>query len=464
MAFAALGLLPGATQDWRSRSSEPLSIQVFQATSVKFHSTRSDEREVSLSEAIAAGLAPDGGLYVPDDLPRLAASAFDAAAPLPATAARLLAPFFTSDALHSELEAICAEAFTFPATLRALATPSDRVLELFHGPTAAFKDFGARFLAACMRRLPRDPSRPLTILVATSGDTGAAVGAAFSGIPGFRVVILYPDGRVSPRQAHQLGCFGGNVTALRVAGSFDDCQRIVKQAFADAELRTRVPLSSANSISLGRLLPQMAYYAHATLAHWQDTRSLLNFVVPTGNLGNAFAGILARACGLPIGGIVLASNANRVLPDFFAGADYAPQPSVTTVANAMDVGAPSNFERLRWLYPDSTSLRREFRAFSVSDTQIRATIADRHARHGEVFCPHTATAVHVLEHLRSAGEPGDWAVVATAHPAKFDAVIEPLIGRPVAVPDELAGLLARSTHAEPLLASYPALRSRLLAG
>lgn len=430
---------------------------------MKFHSTRGEASEVGLSEAIAAGLAADGGLYVPNALPQLDVDEFDAAAALPATAARLLAPFFASDALSTQLDAICTEAFTFPAPLHALATPHDHVLELFQGPTAAFKDFGARFLAACMRRLPRDTSKPLTILVATSGDTGAAVGAAFSGIPGFRVVILYPDSRVSPRQAHQLGCFGGNVTALRVAGSFDDCQSMVKQAFADAELRTRVPLSSANSISLGRLLPQMAYYAYSALAHRHRGGSPLNFVVPTGNLGNAVAGVIARACGLPIGRIVLACNANRVLPDFFGGADYAPQPSVATVANAMDVGAPSNFERLRWLYPDSTRLRREFRAFSISDAQIRATISNRCARYGEVFCPHTATAVHVLERLRADSEPGDWTVVATAHPAKFDSVIEPLIERPIAVPDALAALLSRPAHAEPLLATYPALRSRLLA-
>ena len=425
---------------------------------MKYISTRGQAPALGLSAAIAAGLAPDGGLYVPQTLPRFTPEDFAGRESIADIAAHLLAPFFAGDALAAELPAICAEAFTFPAPLHPLATPHDHVLELFHGPTAAFKDFGARFLAACMRRLRRDDARPLTILVATSGDTGAAVGAAFAGMAGFRVAILYPDGRVSPRQAHQLGCFGGNVRALRVAGSFDDCQRLVKQALADEALRAQAPLGSANSISLGRLLPQMTYYAQAALAHWRAHSIKLHFVVPTGNLGNAVACVLARACGLPIGSIALATNANRVLPDFFAGADYAPQPSLATLANAMDVGAPSNFERLTWLYPDAAQLRREFVAQMVDDVAIRATISARHAAHDEVFCPHTATAVRVLERLRADGAQGDWAVVSTAHPAKFEGIVEPLIGASVAVPASLAELLDRPAHADALSNDYAALK------
>ena len=428
---------------------------------MRFVSTRGRAPAVRLSEAINAGLAPDGGLYVPQSLPRLAPRDFPNPATLAETAAQLLTPFFADDALASQLPEICAESFVFDAPLRKLATPDDHVLELFHGPTAAFKDFGARFLAACMRRIPPESSQPLTILVATSGDTGAAVGSAFAGIDSFRVVILYPDGRVSPRQAHQLGCFGGNVSALRVAGSFDDCQRLVKQAFADAQLRARVPLSSANSISLGRLLPQMAYYAHVALKHWRAQHVLLNFVVPTGNLGNAFACMLARASGLPIGRIALATNANPTLHEFFAGADYTPRDSIATLANAMDVDAPSNFERLRWLYPDATQLRREFALDAIGDAAITATLRSRHATHGELFCPHTATAIRTLEALRQEGADGAWAAVATAHPAKFDRVIEPLIDAPITVPPALAELLARPTRAEPLAADYTALRGYL---
>ena len=431
---------------------------------MRYLSTRGGAGPASVGAAIAAGLAPDGGLYVPESLPQFDPEQFPAGASLAAIAARLLAPFFAGDALASQLDAICAEAFTFPSPLVPLATPDDYVLELFHGPTAAFKDFGARFLAGCMRRLPHATQRPLTILVATSGDTGAAVAGAFAGRPGFRVVILYPEGRVSPRQAHQLGCFGGNVATLCVGAPFDDCQALVKEAFADEELRRIAPLSSANSISLGRLLPQMSYYASTSLAFERARGEFLNFVIPTGNLGNALAAILARACGLPIGRIVFATNANLTLHDFFAGQGYRPRASVATLANAMDIGAPSNFERLRWLIADERELRRTFAVDAVGDGTIRDTIRDRHARFGEVFCPHTATAVRTLESLRQEGAGGSWAVVATAHPAKFETVVEPLIGRRVDVPPALAGLLARPTKAEPLASDYPTLRRRLLEG
>jgi threonine synthase len=273
-----------------------------------------------------------------------------------------------------------------------------------------------------------------------------------------RVALLYPDGRVSPRQAHQLGCFGENVSALRLAGSFDDCQAMVKAAFADPSLRQGLRLTSANSISLGRLLPQMAYHAHAA---W-GAGAPLNLVVPTGNLGNALAAVWARELGAPIGEIVLATNANRVLPDFFAGGEYAPRPSVATLANAMDVGAPSNFERLVWTFPESSVLRQRLRAVSVSDAEIRETIRRGEQEHDQIFCPHTATAVHALGRLRAEGVRGRWAVVASAHPAKFETVVEPLIGHPVPVPPSLAALLERPARAEPLAAEPEALRRWLL--
>jgi len=427
--------------------------------SLRYLSTRARSPAITISGAIAAGLAPDGGLYVPETLPRFDGTSFDPSGTLADTAATLLAPFFAGDLLAAELPAICREALDFETPLHPLPQRDACMLELFHGPTAAFKDVGARFLAACLRRLPREGARPLTILVATSGDTGAAVGAAFDRQPNIEVVILYPDGRVSPRQAHQLGSFGDNVRTLRVQGRFDDCQRMVKAALNDAELQSVRPLSSANSISLGRLLPQMSYYAHAVLG-WRRAHSTpLNFIVPTGNLGNALAALWVRKIGLPVGEVYLACNANTTLPEFFKGGDYRPREAVATLANAMDVGTPSNFERLRWTFGgDDAKLRRALRAESVDDATIRRTIAHHAKAYGEVFCPHTATAMQVLDNLRASGDTAPWAVVATAHPAKFQGVVEALIDHPLAVPPELAAMLERPAKAEPLPAEDGALK------
>ena len=428
--------------------------------SMRMLSTRGIAPPASISDAIAAGLAPDGGLYMPETLPRFTPTDFDGDATLAQVGKRLLRPFFAGDVLEGELDAICDAAFAIDPPLRAFGETNDYILELFHGATAAFKDYGAGFLAAALAALPRG-DKPLTIVVATSGDTGAAVGAAFHRKPGVRVAILYPDGRVSQRQAHQLGCFGDNVRAFRVAGSFDDCQRLVKTLLSDAAFKQEVPLGSANSISLGRLLPQMAYYAHASLAHWRASGRPLNFVVPTGNLGNALACFIARRMGLPIGELVLANNANDALAKFFEGGDYAPQPSIATLANAMDVGAPNNFERLQWLEPDAASLRAQLSAESVGDDAIRATIVDTWKRYGETVCPHTACAVRVLQRLRTRGVDGDWAAVSTAHPAKFPEVVEPLIGQEVPLPPALATMLERPSHAQPLADDAEALRDLL---
>jgi threonine synthase len=427
---------------------------------MRFVSTRGASA-VSLAGALRAGLASDGGLFVPDRLPTIALDAFDGAEALQARAAILLAPFFEGSELAAHLNTIVADAFSFDAPLIATKQSHAQALELFHGPTAAFKDFGARFLAACLMRLPRD-EKPLTVLVATSGDTGAAVAAAFHRRAGVRVVILYPDGLVSERQAHQLGAFGDNVLALRVAGTFDDCQRLAKQAFGDSDLREASPLASANSINIGRLLPQMAYYAHAALTHRARGAAPLNFAIPSGNLGNAFACALARAIGVPIGDIMLASNANETIPEFFAGAVYRGRPSVPTLANAMDVGDPSNFERFVWLYKDDAMLRANVTAELVDDETIRARIRDGEARYGVVWDPHAACAAEAVERVRTIGDQREWCVVATAHPAKFDDVVAPLIGHPVALPPALAEMLARPSSAEPLPADYAALRARLL--
>jgi len=419
---------------------------------MEFVSTRGAAPAIGLSAALRAGLAPDGGLYVPAQSPHFVLQDFALLNDLPAIAKRLLTPFFAGDELAPMLASICANAFNFPINHKRLRDSS--VLELFHGPTAAFKDFGARFLAEALSRLESaQVSSPLTILVATSGDTGGAVAAAFAGRPAFRVVILYPKDLVSKRQETQLTCWPDNVTALRVAGTFDDCQRIVKALLQDPQ---GARLSSANSISLGRLLPQMAYYAWLAVKHARESNAPLDLMIPTGNLGNALAAIWVRHMGLPIGQIALACNANQTLSAFFAGEPFAARLSVATLASAMDVGAPSNFERLQWLFKDDDALRASVRVRSVSDAQIEEQIARVYARDGEIICPHTATAFAAAASL-----PGNWTLVATADPAKFESIVEPLLGRSVPIPAALAALLEQPTRVIDIAADLTAARRHL---
>jgi threonine synthase len=423
---------------------------------MKYPSTRGTAPPASLSEAIRAGIAPDGGLYVPERFPRLAPEDFAGLAALPEIGARLLEPFFADDPLADALPQICREALDFPVPLRPLRDRTS-VLELFHGPTAAFKDVGARFLARCMARLHVDPERPRTVLVATSGDTGGAVAAAFHGQPGTEVVVLFPRGRISARQEKQLTCWGGNVASLAVRGDFDDCQRLVKAAFADPELRARRDLTSANSINLGRLLPQMTYYAAAALRQLRETGSEPGFVIPSGNVGNAVACLWAREVGLPIREVVLATNSNAVVPEYLETGRWSPRSTVATLANAMDVGNPSNMERVFHLFPDLERVGHGIRALAVDDETIRERIRSGQAEWGETWDPHTATAVHVREQLGG----DDWILVATAHPAKFESVVEPLIGRPVPVPPMLEQLLTRASHCTEIEPTLEALRTAI---
>jgi threonine synthase len=432
------------------------------AQALRFASSRGAAAPQGFGAALLQGLAPDGGLYVPTAWPQLTVPAFDGASHLPVVAARLLAPFVAGDVLAPQLNEIVTEAFNFPAPCVGL-TEDDRlsVLELFHGPTAAFKDFGARFLAACFARLHPKDAAPLTILVATSGDTGGAVAAAFHQRPGIRVVVLFPKGLVSPTQERQLTCWGGNVRSLAVHGTFDDCQRLVKEAFRDPAL-AGCALSSANSINLGRLLPQSVYYAATSLAVFHRFGEPASFVVPSGNLGNVVACLWARRMGLPIAKVVLAHNLNRTVPDYLDSGQWQPRPSIATLASAMDVGDPSNMERLRSLYPQVEELREAVRAYSVTDEQIRARIVEGYERFGQIWCPHTATAAEAYERLpRQEREGGRWVLVATAHPAKFAEIVEPLIGRAVPVPESLARLYARPTQCTEIEASLGALRGVL---
>ncbi len=413
---------------------------------MKFRSTRSGE-SADLVSALIAGLAPDGGLYVPTEVPRFAAADFDGTATPADVGLRLLAPYFADSELAAELPAILADTFAFPVPLTPVGDGAGglSILELFHGPTAAFKDVGARFLAACLQRVEAasgHDERPVTILVATSGDTGGAVAAAFHGRPGFRVVVLFPLGKVSPRQQQQLTCWGGNVSSVAVRGNFDDCQRLVKSAFADEALTARHRLSSANSINIGRLLPQSVYYAHAALVGLREHGGTSSVIVPTGNLGNGLAAVMARAMGLPIGDVIFATNANRTIADYLEEGDYRPRASVETLASAMDVGDPSNMERLRNLFGEVDRLRGLVEARVVDDDTIRRQIRSDYERYGLIECPHTATAMNVYQHLPEERRQGrQWIVVATAHAAKFPEVVEPLIGVPVPIPAALGDLL-----------------------
>lgn len=431
---------------------------------MRFISTRDPHAAgVSFEEAVLRGLPPDNGLYLPATLGRLPAGWCDRLAGRSFTdladdvVQALIGDALPPDARH----AILARALTFDAPLRLIA-PDTAVLELFHGPTLAFKDFGARFLAACLGWLAQRRAQPLTVLVATSGDTGGAVAAAFFNVPGVRVVILYPAGKVSVLQEKQIAARGGNIVALAVAGCFDDCQALVKQAFLDAPLNARCGLTSANSINLARLIPQTFYYFRA----WQqlpEPHQPVAFAVPSGNFGNLTAGLLAQRIGLPAARLLAATNCNDTVPRFLDGGNYDPRPSRATLSNAMDVGNPSNFARLQHLCgKDATTLRAAIDGAAFSDAETAVALREVLESTGYLLDPHAAVAWLAWDRWRRR-HPGHFGVIlGTAHPAKFADVLAPLIGRPVPLPEALARLADLPTQARPTPASFAALREVLL--
>lgn len=411
---------------------------------MNFVSTRRLSKPLTASEAILKGLADDGGLYVPESFPSMAHLNISNFASYPELAFEVLSPFFEDDKfLNSEdLAAICLDAFNFPVPLIQNAE-NETTLELFHGPTAAFKDFGARFLASTMEKLIEKQDRKLTILVATSGDTGGAVASAFHGKKGIDVKVLYPKGRVSQRQQKQLTVWGDNISAYEVDGTFDDCQKMVKDAFMDKELSEKWGLSSANSINLGRLLPQSVYYVYASYLYKTAYGKNPNFIIPSGNVGNSCGAYWAFSMGCPISSVALAVNSNTTIPDYLASGKYEPRQSIATLANAMDVGAPSNMERLFDLYGDIDVFRDFVSSWSVDDETIKRTIKETYETEKYIICPHTACAERVRQdHFKN--EPS--IVVSTAHPAKFETIVEPLIGKTVEVPPSLSELLDKESH------------------
>ena len=419
---------------------------------MKWVSTGRASPPVPFIDALFAGTAPDGGLYFPDHFDPLPPSSLEAlrTADIVETASIVGGHLLRDEISAPDLSALVRDALDFPIPL-VQVTERVWALELFHGPTRAFKDVGARVQARLLHHFT--DGTPLTILVATSGDTGSAVAQAFHGVPDTRVVVLYPEGQVTDVQEAQMASLGDNITAVAVRGTFDDCQRLVKQAFADDELRKHVWLTPANSINLGRLLPQVFYYF--VLARL-GTDPIIS--VPSGNFGNLTAGLIAKRIGLPVRRFVAATNVNDVVPAYLRSGVYEPRPSVRTVANAMDVGAPSNFERMRALYDDDIDrMRRDVEGAAFADARVVEEIKEVHRRRGYVLDPHGAIAWLGLQALLEADASATGVFLATAHPAKFREVVEPAIGEPVALPPALAAALARPRHSVPLPASYPAL-------
>ena len=458
---------------------------------MRFITTRGIAPPVSFKTALFEGLAPDGGLYVPETIEPWPESELSRLPrrTLTEIALRALRPFTRGELDATVFEAVVAAALDFEIPL-VRVEPDIYAIELFHGPTLAFKDVGARVMARLMASL-HEGDTPLTVLVATSGDTGSAVAHAFHGVPYTRVVVLYPDARISPTQEAQLTMFnserpgqtGGNVRAYAVAGSFDDCHRLTREAFTDPELRRQVPMTSANSVNVGRLLPQMVYYFHAFAqlvgragpTADADRRSASGrgitpagvlFCTPSGNFGNLTAGLMAKRAGLPIAGFVAATNINDVVPEYLQTGRFEPRASVQTLANAMDVGHPSNFERMSWLYDrDLAAMRRDIVGTRHVDREVRETIRRVYETRGYLLDPHSAIAylgiTGRVEQERLQRPVGIF--LATAHPGKFAEIVEPIIGRAVPRPAALAKALAQPRHILPIDATLDAVKETLAA-
>ena len=410
------------------------------------------------------GLAPDGGLYMPMEIARHSPAELEEFRRLPFTEVcfRVVKPFATPDVPGEVMWQIVSEAINFPVKLVSLS-PGLHILELFHGPTLAFKDFGARFMARLMGYFVRSETRPLTVLVATSGDTGSAVAHGFLGVPGIRVVILYPSRRISEAQEKQFTTLGENITPLEVAGSFDDCQRLVKQAFSDADLNKRAFLTSANSINIGRLLPQMFYHV-AAYRQLPVASVPLIVSVPSGNFGNLTAGIFAKRIGLPVTKFIASTNVNDVVPQYLRTGEFRPRTATATYSNAMDVGNPNNFPRLLNLCRGRLEyVQKEIWGHRATDDETIVAMKTLHDRYGYVADPHAAVGLlgweaYKLEHP----DPAQGLVLATAHPAKFADVVMKAIGSAPPLPDRLAAYLKREKLSLPISSAYDDFKEFLL--
>ena len=434
---------------------------------MRFVTTRGQAPATSLEWALFDGLAPDGSLYMPESIDLWSSEEL---ADLPSRSLveigiRVLRPYLGGEVSEARLASIVGDGLNFPIPL-VKVEPGVYALELFHGPTLAFKDVGARVMARLISAL-HDGGAPTSVLVATSGDTGSAVGHAFHGVPHTRVIVLYPDGRVSPRQEAQLTMFnaeaGTNVRAYAIAGNFDDCQRLVKAASADTDLLKRVRLTSANSINIGRLLPQMVYYFHAVAGLGAQAAAGAVVSTPSGNFGNLTAGLMAKRAGLPVVRFVAATTINDVVPVYLSTGRFEPHASKQTMANAMDVGNPSNFDRMSYMYGgDVEAMRRDIVGSRHTDDEVVATIRRVYDERGYLMDPHSAIAYLGLTRsgVDRGARPGVF--LATAHPAKFHEIVESVIGRTIDRPAPLAEALARPRHIVRIGASLEAVKERLL--
>lgn len=432
---------------------------------MKFYSTNRNSPPVTFEKALMKGLADDGGLYLPESIPKLDNFFFDRLEEFSfREIAFLIAHKFIEDDIEKEdLKRIIGEAINFPAPI----VPLDNniyVLELFHGPTLAFKDFGARFMAKAMGHFISKENRKLNILVATSGDTGSAVANGFYNTPGINVFILYPKGKVSNIQEMQLTTLNGNVTALEIVGTFDDCQRLVKSAFVDTDLNRALNLSSANSINFARLLPQMFYYFEAFKQIKNKTGEIF-FCVPSGNLGNLTAGLIAKEMGLPITRFIAATNANTTFADYIKNGRFVPRDSILTYSNAMDVGNPSNLARIQSLFSDNLKLIREnIYSDSADDNDTIDTIRSVYKNHKYVIDPHGAVGYYVMKKFLSAHQAKNYSIVLleTAHPAKFLDVVEKELSIKIEMPEQLKNCLGKEKKSVTLSSDYKEFKSYLL--
>jgi len=433
---------------------------------VKFYNLKENDEQVSFEQAVRQGLGKNQGLFFPEKLPQVDDLSALLSLPLVERSVKLLYPLVKESLSEDELTNIITSAFNFPAQIQPISENS-AILELFHGPTLAFKDFGARFMAQCLQHFVKKSSNKnekITILTATSGDTGAAVAHAFHGLSNIRVVILYPKGKISLLQEKMFTTLGGNISTIAVEGSFDDCQTLVKDSFDDKSLAKTIGLNSANSINISRLLAQVCYYfeAIAQLSRQSGDKPLpeIVFSVPSGNFGNLTAGLIAKAMGLPIKRFIAATNVNDTVPRYLVTGEWLPHDTIATISNAMDVSKPNNWPRVEHMITSGIVNKDSVSSSSVDEEETQMMVRQI-AKLGYISEPHAAVAYSALKHSLHDGEFGVF--LGTAHPAKFKDVVESILGQPIGLPKELADCASETILSSNMAADFAQLREYLLA-